>query len=190
MSAGHLFLKCGHLRVPFALGVGRYVCQLQRVTLKFCKNRGDSLGIRHFLEYDLINYAKENPGVVVYVKPRRHRSPVIKAEYLNGETHWNCVGNYTREDIVQWMELLRTQYHEGPALRLLKLWHTEFPSIQGPWTPFTFKDPSLNQKQFPDKKLAEPAELKPTATEELIRLFKEQEAAKLNEEDKVQRNLG
>lgn len=192
MSAGHLFLKYGHLRTPFALGVGRYVCQLQRVTLKFCKNRGDSLGIRQFLEYDLINYAKDNPGVVVYVKPRRHRSPVIKAEYLNGETHWNSVANYSRSDVVQWMELLRTQYHEGSALRLLKLWHTEFPSIQGPWTPFTFKDPSINQRQFPDTKLSEPAGMEPTATEELIRLFKErQEAAKTNEEEiKVQRNSG
>ena len=36
---------------------------------------------RSFLEHDLIDYAKQNPGVVVYVKPRRHRSPVLKAEY-------------------------------------------------------------------------------------------------------------
>jgi len=36
---------------------------------------------RGFIEHDLINYAKENPGVVVYVKPRRHRHPVIVAEY-------------------------------------------------------------------------------------------------------------
>ena len=48
------------------------------------------------------------------------------------------------------MELLKTQYHDGPALRLLKLWHTDFPSIQGPWTPFTFKNPPLNQIKFPD----------------------------------------
>lgn len=36
---------------------------------------------RDFLENHLIDYAKENPGVVVYVKPRRHRTPVIVAEY-------------------------------------------------------------------------------------------------------------
>lgn len=36
---------------------------------------------RSFLEHDLIDYAKHNSGVVVYVKPRRHRNPVIKAEY-------------------------------------------------------------------------------------------------------------
>lgn len=69
---------------------------------------------------------------------------------VNGETHWMSIANYSREDIVQWMELLKTQYHNGPDYRLLKLWHTDFPSIQGPWTPFTFKEPSLNQIQFPN----------------------------------------
>lgn len=69
---------------------------------------------------------------------------------VNGETHWICVADYSRQDIIQWMELLKTQYHNGSDYRLLKLWHTDFPSIQGPWTPFTFKDPSLNQVKFPD----------------------------------------
>lgn len=46
MSNKHLFQKCGFLRAPFAIGVGRYVCQLQRVTLKFCKSHGASLGAR------------------------------------------------------------------------------------------------------------------------------------------------
>lgn len=34
-----------------------------------------------FLETDLIDFAKVNPGIVVYVKPRRHRGPVMVAEY-------------------------------------------------------------------------------------------------------------
>lgn len=192
MSNKHLFLKCGYPRAPFGLGIGRYVCQLQRVTLKFCKTYGASLGIRQFLENDLVDYAKENPGVVVYVKPRRHRTPVIKAEYLNGETHWISVANYSREDIVQWMHLLKTQYHNGSSLRLLKLWHTEFPSIQGPWTPFTFKEPSLNLMKYPNTKLGEAVKLEPTASEELVRLFKEQEAEKAEkvEKDKAEKSVG
>ncbi|XP_076651253.1 mitochondrial ribosomal protein L43 [Halictus rubicundus] len=184
MSNHNLFLKYGYVRPPFGLGIGRYVCQLQRVTLKFCKSTGSSVGIRKFLENDLINYAKENPGVVVYVKPRRHRSPAIKAEYLNGETHWISVSNYSHEDVYQWMNLLKTQYHDGSSLRLLKLWRTDFPSIQGPWTPFTFKDPSIHTARFPNNELSKHRTLTPTATEELIRLFKEQqEMEKLQEED-------
>lgn len=36
---------------------------------------------RGFIEHDLVQFARENPGVVVYAKPRRHRRPVIVAEY-------------------------------------------------------------------------------------------------------------
>lgn len=36
---------------------------------------------RDFLENNLVDFARTNPGVVVYVKPRRHRSAVIVAEY-------------------------------------------------------------------------------------------------------------
>lgn len=63
------------------------------------------------------------------------------------------VSDYSRNDIVKWMELLRTQIHDSPSVRLRKLWHTEFPSIQGPWTPFTFRDPKLNVAKFPNVSL-------------------------------------
>lgn len=36
---------------------------------------------RDFIEQDLVDFAKQHPGVVVYLKPRRHRSPVIVGEY-------------------------------------------------------------------------------------------------------------
>ncbi|XP_076164851.1 mitochondrial ribosomal protein L43 [Ptiloglossa arizonensis] len=191
MVHSNLFLKFGYPRAPFGLGIGRYVCQLQRITLKFCKNHGSSLGIRQFLENDLIDFAKDNPGVVVYVKPRRHRSPVIKAEYLNGEIQWMNVAKYSHKDIIQFMELLRTQYHDGSSLRLLKLWHTNFPSIQGPWTPFTFKDPSLNHANFPNKELGKYIMHKSTATEELIRLYEnQQESEREEKENKVGESIG
>lgn len=69
---------------------------------------------------------------------------------MNSDKQWMEVANYSRDDVVKWMELLRTQFHNGPSLRLRKLWHTEFPSIQGPWTPFIFKNPMLNLTQFPN----------------------------------------
>ncbi|KAK2586598.1 hypothetical protein KPH14_011472 [Odynerus spinipes] len=189
MSNKVLFLKSGFPRAPPGLGVGRYVCQLQRVTLKFCKSNGSSRGIRDFLERDLVDYAKQNSGVVVYVKPRRHRSPVICAEYLNGERQWMNVSNYSREDIVKWMELLRTQFHDGTQLRLRKFWHTEYPSIQGTWTPFTFRDPSHNLTKFPNKELGAAVKLEPTATEQLVELFKAQQMSEKSEQDtKIQRS--
>lgn len=81
MANKHLFLKSGFIRAPLENGLGRYIDQLQRVTIKFCKNNSSSSGVRDFIENDLVNFAKENPGVVVYVKPRRHRTPVLVAEY-------------------------------------------------------------------------------------------------------------
>lgn len=62
-------------------GLGRYVCQLQRVTFKFCKENPGSRGIREFVENDLVDFAKKNPGIVVYLQPKRHRRPKIFAEY-------------------------------------------------------------------------------------------------------------
>lgn len=46
MSNSHLFLKSGFPRAPLNNGLGRYVCQLKRVTLKYCKNNGSSNGMR------------------------------------------------------------------------------------------------------------------------------------------------
>ncbi|KAL7297949.1 39S ribosomal protein L43, mitochondrial [Trichogramma pretiosum] len=175
MANAQLGLKSGFPRAHLANGIGRFVGQLQRVTLKFCKSHGASRGMRDFIENDLVDYAKSNPGVVVYVKPRRHRGPVIKAEYLNGETHWISCRQFTRECVVKHMELVRTQSRDGSAMRLRKLWHTEFPSIQGPWTPFTFRDPKLNITELPNKEEGACPKYEPTATEEIIRLFKEQQ---------------
>jgi large subunit ribosomal protein L43 len=139
--------------------------------------------MRGFIEHDLVQYAKESPGVVVYVKPRRHRHPVVVAEYLNGGRQWMSVANYSRDDIIKWMELLRTQIHNSSALRLRKMWHTDFPSIQGPWTPFIFKDPKLNLAQFPNKELGAAIKYHPTATEQLIELLKAQQLADDNRTD-------
>ena len=36
---------------------------------------------RQFIEHDLVKFASANPSVVVYLKPRRNRTPVVVAEY-------------------------------------------------------------------------------------------------------------
>ena len=38
-----------YISANLANGVGRYVCQLQRITFKFCKEHPSSRGIRFFL---------------------------------------------------------------------------------------------------------------------------------------------
>ncbi|RZC33406.1 39S ribosomal protein L43, mitochondrial, partial [Asbolus verrucosus] len=171
MSNSHIFLKSGFITTPSQNGVGRYVCQLQRVVLKFCKNHGSSRGMRDFIESGLVDFAKNNPGIVVYLKPRRHRTAVISAEFLNGDKQWINCRNFTKEEITKWLSLLRTQSGDKTGFRLRKLLHTDHPSIQGPWTPYTFKDPSENLVKYPNKELSQSKKLEKTATEQLIELF-------------------
>lgn len=47
MSYSNLFMKSMFPKAPLRNGVGRYVCQLQRITLKFCKTHGGSHGMRY-----------------------------------------------------------------------------------------------------------------------------------------------
>lgn len=167
-------MPSGFLRAPLQNGIGRYVCQLQRITIKFCKNNGSSRGVREFIENDLLDFAKNYPGIVVYVKPRRHRTPCLSAEYLNGEKHYVSCHNYTRDEVIKWINLLRTQ-SGNQIVRLMKLMHTDNPSIQGPWSPFTNKDPKLNVTEFPNEELFRPIYVPKTATEKLKEIFEERQ---------------
>lgn len=57
--------------------------------------------------------------------------------------------NKPKEELCQWIGHLRTRSGEE-IVRLRKMWHTDTPSIQGVWTPFTNKDTNLNVTEFPD----------------------------------------
>lgn len=69
---------------------------------------------------------------------------------VNGQKHWLNVHEYTRMDIVKCMGLFLGQHENREHLRLRKPWATNFPSIQGPWTPFLHADPQINITEFPN----------------------------------------
>ncbi|EEC00211.1 ribosomal protein L43, putative [Ixodes scapularis] len=121
----------GYIKTTLNNGVGRYVCQLQRLTFKFCKTHGSSRGLREYIEKELVDFARQNPGIVVYLKPRRHRDPVVVAEYLNGERDTMRVADQSSAELVKWIEYLRTR-SGMPIVRLRKFAHTDHPSIQAP----------------------------------------------------------
>ncbi|XP_045129983.1 39S ribosomal protein L43, mitochondrial-like [Portunus trituberculatus] len=168
-----LFWGSNFVRAPLQNGVGRYVQQLQRITFKFCKTHGGSKGMREYIEKELIGFARENPGVVVYVKPRRHRSPCLKAEYLNGGEDYISTHVNTCEDIVKWVEYLRGR-SGYPIERLRKYHHTDYPSIQGPWTPWTHRHPSINFKEYPCEELSAVHPTEISATQKLLELYEQQ----------------
>lgn len=162
-------LPVGYIRNAYYNGLGRYVCQLQRLTIKFCKNSGTSRGVRDYIENRLIDFSRQNPGIVVYVKPRLHRTPVIVSEYLNGQTQWMNIRNFTETEIDWWInDFLRTR--SGYELsQLISMNNVLTPSVQGVWNPFLNRPTELNvqQKSFPiDERSRYRPEL-PSATEQL-----------------------
>lgn len=80
----------------------------------------------------------------------------------------------TKDDICKWVELLRTQKGCSSSVRLRKMWHTDIPSIQSPWTPFTLKQPSDYLKNYPDIEALEPIEKQKSATETLLELYQQE----------------
>ncbi|KAG5672455.1 hypothetical protein PVAND_002582 [Polypedilum vanderplanki] len=166
------FLVSGFLRAPIYNGIGRQINQLQRVTLKFCKSHGSSQGMRNFIENNLVDFAKQNDSVVLYVKPRRHRSPVIVAEYLNGDRKWMSCHNRPSEEILKWLSLLSLQAGDTEPIRYRKHWHTDVPSIQGPWNPFTHKNPGHIIAEYPHEGLGRVFKAPQSATEKLLKIAK------------------
>ncbi|RDD40547.1 39S ribosomal protein L43, mitochondrial [Trichoplax sp. H2] len=114
---------------------GRYICQLQRITLRYCNKGGSSRGLREFINSNAVDFAQKNPQVVVYVRPRPYRHPSIIAEFLNGKHKAISVKNLSRAEINNKVEQLRNS--SGITRKKMKRWwHTDSPSIQGVWTPF------------------------------------------------------
>lgn len=71
-------------------------------------------------------------------------------------------------------------------MRLRKLWHTDIPSIQGPWTPYTFREPKMNLMKFPNEELSKAPVYEKTATEKLMEIFKKEQSMKKLENNKAE----
>ncbi|XP_070539914.1 large ribosomal subunit protein mL43-like [Ptychodera flava] len=151
------------LRSVLQNGVGRYICQLKRITFQFCKHSGQSRGVRDYIENDLVDFARKNPGVVVYVQPhQKYAQPTLVAEYLNGNLRKVEALKMSKDEIKTKVELLRAQSGLD-VVRMRKPMHTDNPTIQGLWNPFTNKASHLNIETFPTKNPTwKYAERKPT----------------------------
>lgn len=93
--------------------------------------------------------------------------------------------NKTHEEITKWIEVLRTQQGDVASLRLRKYQYTDHPSIQGPWTPFTFKNPELNTAELPSSKFGANNRLPISATEQLRLMFEKSKLSTKTEDLKT-----
>ncbi|XP_007424993.1 39S ribosomal protein L43, mitochondrial [Python bivittatus] len=124
-------------------GVGRYVCQLQRITVTVSQHLSNSLGAREYIEEKIVDFARQNPGIAVYVNPKNCRIPTLVAEYLNGTVKEEPLTSKTAEEIADIIQKMVNQ--SGlEIIRIRKPFHTDNPSIQGQWHPFTNKPSVLN----------------------------------------------
>ncbi|XP_059155388.1 large ribosomal subunit protein mL43-like [Physella acuta] len=148
-------------------GVGRYICQLQRITFRFCKSHGGSRHMRDFIENHLLEFTQNNPGVVVYLQPRRNRTPSIVAEYLNGGKQILGMTSKLTPEICKWTEHLRTR-SGVQIVRIIKNNHTDTPSTQGIWHPFMFKETEWAVTKFPSEKWSPVLKVGKTATDYVL----------------------
>ncbi|XP_018648073.1 putative mitochondrial ribosome protein [Schistosoma mansoni] len=130
------------LHAVYGTTTQRFVPQLQRITLKCCKFRRDSQGVRDYIENHLVDFARDNPATAIYVKPRRNRPPLLVAEYLCGNWQYVRAKDMTCEEIANWINFLRTRSGVN-IFPIYKYWSTKRPSIQGMWHPFY--EPLYNQ---------------------------------------------
>lgn len=178
MSNRSVFLRRGWVRenAPLNNGLGRFIPQLMRLTIKFCKEQPQSSGVREFIEKDIVEFARENPSCALYLKPRRNRVPVIVAEYLNGEKHRMVINKCKRQEVKEWMDVFRNSSGKEYQVQL-KYEHSDYPSIQGAWTPFTNMDPAMNLADMPDPESLKTREAmtEMSATDRVRQLFAEQQ---------------
>lgn len=121
----------------------------------------------------MMKYWQDTTVVQTNMKRDKHNyDGVISFFYfiaVNGNRETFSVENQSKEEISKWIEYMRTR--SGAQIqRLRKPWHTENPSIQGVWHPFSNKDPALNLVTFPDKKLGENIRTSLSATEILAKM--------------------
>lgn len=159
----------GFLKSAYYQGHGRYINQIIRLTIKFCKSSGSSREMRKFIETKLVDTARLNSGCVIYVKPRLFKTPVLKADYLNGNEHYLNCHQMSVDQLEAWIGWFMTR--SGYELyRLQRSTTTYRPSVQGIWTPFKFRNPQWNTSQFPSEEFGKHVSARPDATEQLLNI--------------------
>uniref|UniRef100_A0A8D2FQ20 Large ribosomal subunit protein mL43 n=1 Tax=Theropithecus gelada TaxID=9565 RepID=A0A8D2FQ20_THEGE len=125
-------------------GLGRYVQQLQRLSFSVSRDGASSRGAREFVEREVIDFARRNPGVVIYVNSRPCCVPRVVAEYLNGSVREESIHCKSVEEISTLVQKLANQSGLD-VIRIRKPFHTDNPSIQGQWHPFTNKPTTFRE---------------------------------------------
>ena len=123
----------------------RGVRQLQKVTVKYCRQSGSSKGARALLqEGGLPQWCRENPDIQIETEVKAGRHPLLVAEFLQNEKVVS-IRNDSSEGILSRLNALKDE--SGiPYSRFKKPVISSNPSLQGTWASSTAK--RLQETEF------------------------------------------
>ncbi|KJE96944.1 hypothetical protein CAOG_07188 [Capsaspora owczarzaki ATCC 30864] len=117
------------------VGVGRYIPQLRKLTLHYCRNSPSSIGMREYIDRNVVKLAQDNPAIVIQVLQRKGKHPYIEADFLAGASRTVGARNLTANEVEQSVERLRGLLGRK-NIHLFNRQSTQNPSVQGTWQPF------------------------------------------------------
>uniref|UniRef100_A0A3Q2PB06 Mitochondrial ribosomal protein L43 n=1 Tax=Fundulus heteroclitus TaxID=8078 RepID=A0A3Q2PB06_FUNHE len=137
------------LRSVLQNGVGRYVCQLKRISIIFSKKSQSSLG---YVTLTVCDYGVASVTNVFFIflvfgfQSLQITFLVFPFQFsrlaVNGNTKEELITNKTSQQVLEVLTKLTNQSGLD-IIRIRKPLHTDSPSIQGQWHPFTNRPPSL-----------------------------------------------
>uniref|UniRef100_A0A8R1TWD9 Ribosomal protein/NADH dehydrogenase domain-containing protein n=1 Tax=Onchocerca volvulus TaxID=6282 RepID=A0A8R1TWD9_ONCVO len=147
MQLNYGWRMSGYPCTPFSNAVTKYIPQLHRITIRFCRKNECSSGVRHFIG-------------------------IVRAEYGNGRIIQIVLKNFDIEQVERHFNLLRTR--SGlPVVDLISRQSAQVSSVQGMWNPMLNISSELNISELSEKKFSRHRTAKPSATEYISSLVDE-----------------
>ncbi|VDO41629.1 unnamed protein product [Onchocerca flexuosa] len=166
MQLNYGWRMSGYPCTPLNNAVTKYIPQLHRITVRFCRKNECSSGIRHFIGSGLLSHL----SIMIFIS--RQNIPVVRAEYGNGRIIQIVLKNFDVEQVERHFNLLRTR--SGlPVVDLISRQSAQVSSVQGMWNPMLNISSELNISELSEKKFSRHRTAEPSATEYISSLVDE-----------------
>eukprot|EP01039_Chlorochromonas_danica_P004272 gene4272-4692_t len=110
------------------------VRQLKELVIRYSDRDGSSRGIIAWMKENLVKFAENNPTLLIKTEIKRNHHPIVRGNYLNGNSKTICVKNLPVEDVNEQVFHLRNQIgRRMNATGYKKQVVSENPTIQGEW---------------------------------------------------------
>mmetsp|Transcript_15697 Transcript_15697/g.15834 ORF Transcript_15697/g.15834 Transcript_15697/m.15834 type:complete len:135 (+) Transcript_15697:54-458(+) len=108
--------------------------QLKQLMIRYSDYDGSSKGIREWMQTRLVDFATQNPSLMIRTEVKRAVHPFLRGIYVNDNKKTICVKNLEVEDIHNYVFDLRNQAgYKVTKDRYKKPVISDHPSIQGEW---------------------------------------------------------